>query len=378
MDILIKKEILKNALQNIISIIDKSSVKPILSNFLLKTLEPVSEDEGLGKVEFSATDYELSVIEQVPAEIMAHGSICLSAKKLYDIGKEFQGENIRIKSTEQLWIHITSDTSELRLPSVEVGLYPQTLVEDLPEKVVIPTEILKKCIDMTLYAAQTNEARRNLMGVCLSIQSDNKLRWLATDGHRLSQVMEDSITVKIGENREVIIPKKALTEVRRASDLFSSEVIISFDDRTLQFAGENIVFKTRLIEGKFPNCDPIIPKDNNLVLFVERDRLINSLKIVSSISNEKLKPVKFSLNKQKLRLESEKADYGEVYDEISVDFNGEAQQMGFNARYLLDSLNVMKGAQVKMELKNPMSPCVIKDPADEKALGVIMPLRIEW
>ena len=171
MDILINTEILISTLQNVISVIDKSYSKPILSNFMIKTLE---NEGGQGMVEFSATDYELSIIERIPAEITTSGSICINAKRVFDIAREFQAKETRILSTEQLWVHISCGASELRLPSVEVGLYPQPNVEELKQNLKITTVDLAQCIDMTLFASQTNEARRNLMGVALSITDEQK------------------------------------------------------------------------------------------------------------------------------------------------------------------------------------------------------------
>ena len=373
MEITLKREILSSTLQNINSVVDKSSTKPILSNFVIRTMEDDSSN-----VEFSSTDYELSLVEQIPAKIKDPGSICVNAKKVFDIVKELKYEEVHIRSTEQLWIYITCGSSELRLPSVEVGLYPQTILEKLPESVTIAVEDLKKCIDMTLFAAITNESRRNLMGVCLSTASDKKTRWLSTDGHRLAQIIKSVDDLNIDAEQEVIIPRKALTEVRRAADLFGKTVNITFDSRVMQFSGGQISFKTRLIEGKFPNCDPIIPKDNNLEILVNRESFSNSLRIVSSISSEKLRPVKLIISSGVLRLESEKADYGEVVDEIEARYEGESFQIGFNARYLLDVLSVIDSDDIILECKNSMSPTIIKSSIDESFLSVIMPLRVEW
>ena len=378
MEILIKKDVLISALQSIHAITDKSSIKPILSNFLLKTLDEAHGMEGQSCVEFSATDHEIAIIGKFPANVVEHGSVCVSVRKVYDICREFQGNEIHIKSTEQLWIHVTSGASQLKLPSIDVGLYPQAHLETLPEQVVLPALELKNVIESTLFAAQTNESRRNLMGVCLSIVDETTTRWLATDGHRLAQVIR-SVHSAVSDNvKEVIIPRKALQEVSKASELFQERLEISFDDRTLQFASAHFSIKTRLLEGKFPNCDPIIPKDNHLHVIVNREHLISSLKIVSLISSEKLKPVKVSITPEKLILESEKAEYGEVRDEIEIEYSGEELQIGFNAKYLLDVLSILNGTKIRLEFKNPMSPCVIKDPADDSFLSVIMPLRIEW
>ena len=375
MEIILKRDALSNTLQNINSVVDKStsSNKPILSNFVIRTMEG-----EVSKVEFSSTDYELSLVEQVEAEITEPGSICVNAKKVFDIVKELQDEDVKIRSTEQLWIHITCGSSEMRLPSVEVGLYPQTVLEDLPQSVTISVDDLKQCIDMTLFAAITNESRRNLMGVCLSSTSDQQTRWLSTDGHRLAQILKSVDDLNFSEDQEVIVPRKALTEVRRTADLFGQTVVISFDERVMQFTGGRISFKTRLIEGKFPNCDPIIPKDNTMEIIVNRESFINSLRIVSSISSEKLRPVKLLISQGVLKLESEKADYGEVVDEIEIGYEGDPFQIGFNSRYLLDVLVVIESEDIKLECKNSMSPTIIKSTVDESFLSVIMPLRVEW
>ena len=375
MEINLKREAFSSTLQNINSVVDKStsSNKPILSNFVIRTM-----DGEVSKVEFSSTDYELSLVEQVEAEITEPGSICVNAKKVFDIVKELQDEDVKIRSTEQLWIHITCGSSEMRLPSVEVGLYPQTVLEDLPQSVTISVDDLKQCIDMTLFAAITNESRRNLMGVCLSSTSDQQTRWLSTDGHRLAQILKSVDDLNFSEDQEVIVPRKALTEVRRTADLFGQTVVISFDERVMQFTGGRISFKTRLIEGKFPNCDPIIPKDNTMEIIVNRESFINSLRIVSSISSEKLRPVKLLISQGVLKMESEKADYGEVVDEIEVGYEGDPFQIGFNSRYLLDVLSVIESEDIKLECKNSMSPTIIKSTVDESFLSVIMPLRVEW
>ena len=375
MEINLKREAFSSTLQNINSVVDKStsSNKPILSNFVIRTVE----GEG-SQVEFSSTDYELSLVERVEAEITEPGSICVNAKKVFDIVKELQDEDVKIRSTEQLWIHITCGSSEMRLPSVEVGLYPQTVLEDLPQSVTISVDDLKQCIDMTLFAAITNESRRNLMGVCLSSTSDQQTRWLSTDGHRLAQILKSVDDLNFSEDQEVIVPRKALTEVRRTADLFGQTVVISFDERVMQFTGGRISFKTRLIEGKFPNCDPIIPKDNTMEIIVNRESFINSLRIVSSISSEKLRPVKLLISQGVLKMESEKADYGEVVDEIEIGYEGDPFQIGFNSRYLLDVLIVIESEDIKLECKNSMSPTIIKSTVDESFLSVIMPLRVEW
>ena len=136
---------------------------------------------------------------------------------------------------------------------------------------------------------------------------------------------------------------------------------------------------TRLIEGRFPNVDPIIPRENDKKIEVDRERLLNSLEIVSVMSSDKIKPVKLSLSPGALRLESERAEYGDAADEIPVEYDGEPFQIGFNAHYLADVLRrANHGDAVKLELTGPLNPCLIHLPNDPSFLSVVMPLRIEW
>lgn len=374
MKITINKEILVNALQIITPITDKSSSKPILSNFLISCEEGATDE-----VNFSATDYEISIKGGFPAQVTQGGSVCISAKMVLEVCREFLSEEIEIESDDQLWVTFTGGSAKLRLPSVDVGLYPQMENLDLPHKFKIGSKELKKCIDLTLFAAQTNESRKNLMGVNLSFPNGAKAKWTATDGHRLAQVENEVEAVALDSPPEIIIPRKALVEMQKVLEKVDDEVAISFDERSLLLSTSKVVLSTRLIEGKFPNVDQVIPKDNDKSVMINRERLINALKIIAVMSDDKIKPVKISLDENSMKVESEHAESGEAQNQVPVEYKGEAMNIGFNARYLLDVLGVVShGESVKLELKGPLSPCLIRVPDDATFLSVIMPLRIEW
>jgi DNA polymerase-3 subunit beta len=199
------------------------------------------------------------------------------------------------------------------------------------------------------------------------------------DGHRLSQITHPVEVLAGSAPEDIIIPRKALVEIQKVLEIAGDEVEISFDERSLVLAGDNIVLMTRLIEGKFPNVDPVIPKENDKQVVVNRERLINALRIVSVMSNEKIKPVKFSLEPDRMRLESEPAENGKVSDEIPITYQGDTFDIGFNARYLLDVMQVLGGTDtVHLALKGSLNPCLINVPDDAAFLSVVMPLRIEW
>ena len=375
MDIQVDKDKLIAALQIITPITDKSSSKPILSNFVLDVPNAGAEVDA----ELSATDYEISIKVKVKVAAKAPGAVCISAKKMLETCREYRSQQIHIASDEKLWVHVVGDEVRLDLPSVEIGLYPQMELVELPNRFRIATSDLKRCIEMTIFACQANETRKNLMGVNLALEEGQIAKWTATDGHRLAQT-----THKVGEAsttaaEDIIIPRKSLVEILKVLELAGSEVEVSFDARTLKLSAEGLLLVTRLIEGKFPNVDPVIPRDNDKELLVKRELLANSLKIISVMSNDKIKPVKLSFEPGLLRLESEPAEGGKVTDRIPVEYQGEPFQVGFNARYLLDVLGVLgSGENIKLVLKGALNPCLISIPEDTSFLSVVMPLRIEW
>jgi DNA polymerase-3 subunit beta len=368
---------LVSALQIVTPITDKSTSKPILSNFLLEARQ--GEGDGEGTVLFSATDYEISLKGEFPARVSEPGSVCISAKKVLEVCREFLSDTIQVSSDDQLWVTLEGGPSRLRLPSVDIGLYPQMEAPQLPNRFRIGAQDLRRCIDMTIFATMTNETRKNLMGVCLKLLESNEAQWVATDGHRLAQVVRAVENVQVNGTREVIVPRKALVEMQRVLERNDAPVEVAFDERNLLLDAGKIVLTTRLIEGKFPNVDPVIPKDNDKSVRVNRERMINALKIVSFMSSDKIKPVKLSLAPALLRLESERAEYGDVADEVPVDYDGDELKIGFNAKYLLDVLSVAeRSEQIEMKLKGALNPCLIQTPEDSSFLSVVMPLRIEW
>jgi DNA polymerase-3 subunit beta len=195
----------------------------------------------------------------------------------------------------------------------------------------------------------------------------------------LAQVNKTVQDGKLANAPEIIIPRKALGEMRKVLDTAADKVALSYDERSLKLDADRIQLTTRLIEGKFPNVDPIIPKDNDKRVDVSREKLLNSLKIVSLMSSEKIKPVKLSLSPGTMRVESERAEYGDAVDEIPVDYSGEPFQIGFNANYLMDVLTKADhGETMRLEMKGPLNPCLMHLPEDASFLSVVMPLRIEW
>ena len=368
MEINISRETLVTALQIVTPITNKSFTKPILSNFILKA--------DNGKIEFSATDYELSIEGTAEAEVKRPGEVCVSAKKLLEAAREFLSDEIRIVLDDQLWITVEGGSARMRLPSMEIGLYPQMEKADPPHKFSVRADELKRTIDLTIFATQANEARKNLMGVCLQLD-DGTSTWTSTDGHRLSRVTREVTSQGEAGAPDIIIPRKSLTEMQKVLE-GEDQVSVAFSDRILVLTTPQVTLTTRLIEGKFPNVEQVIPKDSDKQAVIPRERLINSLKLISLMSTDKIRPAKLTFALDQLTLESEKVESGDARDEVSMEYSGDAQEIGFNTRYLLEVLNVLHGDQVEVELKGALNPVLLRSPQEPEFLSVVMPLRIEW
>ena len=372
----IDKDILVNALELITPITDKSSSKPILSNFLLKA----SGKGKSGQIDFSATDYELSVSGTFPAEVSDEGTVCISAKRTLEISREFLTGQVALSTDAQMWVSIAESGggSRLRLPSVDIGLYPQMAKGELSNSFTMNCKELKRAIEMTVFASLNNETRKNLAGVCLRL-GEGDVKFVATDGHRLAQVVKPVQDLKAKQQTEIIVPRRALTEMEKILSRAEGNVQVAFDERTLSLTAGSIVLVSRLVEGKFPNVDPVIPRDSDKLVSVNRERFMNALRKVAVMSMDKIKPVKLSLKSGGIRLETERAEYGDVEDEFAVDYSGGEIQIGFNAAYLKDVLGVVtQGDKIELHLKGALSPCMVRVPGDSSFLSVVMPLRIEW
>ncbi len=373
MKLTMPKKVLVKALNSIVSLTDSNSDRTILSNFILRASD--NSEEGL--VVLAATDSELSVHIAALTKVEQEGEICVNARKVLDVCRDFPGEDIKIESNEKQQVFFSSINANLRMNLVDVGLYPSLKRDDIATAFTMKAAELRRCIECTLFAVQPNEPRKNLVGVCLKLSRDGNIKWMATDGHRLS-----TITVQVentnGEDKpQIIIPRKAIVEIQKILD-DEAEIKVSFDDRRLRLTFGSIELDTLLVEGKFPDVESVIPKDNDKQAFVDSQMLNNALSMVAAVSSDRVRVAKLSFREGSLQVESEELENSHFQDQMKADFQGDPFEIGFNARYLQDVLKVLSEKRVQMSFKGPLSPCLVKGEGEDRFLSVVMPLRLEW
>jgi DNA polymerase-3 subunit beta len=370
MKLKIEKDEIQKALQNIQGIVDRKTTMPILSHFLLKVEKTVS---------LMATDLDIALKGPINAEILEKGSLCIPARKLFEIAREVE-DDILLESQENNWLKVTSGKSTFKLMGLPEEEYPALPEISKAEELNINADTLKDMIEKTVYATGDSDTRYTLNGLLMHFIPKKKtieLRVVGTDGHRLSVITKD-IEGKLSEEKKLILPKKAAMELKRLLEGNSEgkDITIYLNKNHMFFIIDEIVLTSRLIEGTYPNYEQVIPKDNEKKVILDKTTFLRALRRTSIMSRERTNAVRFDLEPGKITLISINPDLGEAREEIAAQYKGEQLSTGYNARYLMDALQAMDSESVRIELQEPLSPTLLVETEEKGYKCVIMPMRI--
>lgn len=373
MEFLIKRDQLLAGIGRAQSIVERRHTMPILANVLL---------EAQGKeVTIKTTDLEVGLAGTYPAQVKKGGRITAPARKLYEIIRELAHEDVFLKTKENNWIELKCGSALFNVVGLDAAEYPALPSFDEVGFCPLPCKRLKDMLDMTVFAASTDETRYNLNGIYWELKSRNGgkvLRLVATDGHRLSQIDWDG-AVQLNLPAGVILPKKGVTELRRLLEDAEAEenVELSFQKNHGLFRRESQFLVVRLIEGDFPDYEQVVPKGAAKKATIIRETFLAALRRVSLLSAEKGKGVKFSFSSSNLEVSARNPDLGEAQESLEVEFDSKEEfSIAFNAKYIMDVLSAIKAEKVVFEFNDELSPGVIKPVSDEKYLSLIMPMRM--
>jgi DNA polymerase III subunit beta len=375
MELKIGAQELARALGRSQGIVEKKSTMPILSHVLI-------EAKKGNVLHVSATDLDLSVSSEHPCEVAREGALAVPAKHLFEIVRSLPEQEVTLKKAGNNYLEVRSGPSEFRIVGLPAEDFPA-----LPkfEKVafvdVTPAELLAQ-IDLTSFAASTDETRYNLNGVYFEPQGP-VLRMVATDGHRLA-LSEKPLAGDYGLKRGVILPRKGLHELKKLlgesvdAATEKPETKLGFAENSAIYRRPGVVLAMRLIEGMFPDYKQVIPKQGEKIVKVGRQRLLETLRRVSILASDKSHAVKLELSPGLLRVLSQNPDLGDAKEEVPVEYAGEPLKIGFNSRYITDVAAVLKSDDVQLELADDLSPGVLRGagPEDAGYTAVVMPMRI--
>ncbi|RJQ48969.1 MAG: DNA polymerase III subunit beta [Nitrospiraceae bacterium] len=368
MKLKIQKEEIQNVLQNIQGIADRKTTMPILSHFLLKVSKNAAS--------LMATDLDIALKGPLKAEILEAGNLCIPARKLFEIAREVE-DDILLEAQENNWIRVTSGKSTFKLMGLPESDFPALPEVKKTEELTIAADKLGNMIEKTVYATGESDTRYTLNGLLLHFTPKKKnveFRMVGTDGHRLSMIVL-TVEGKLSEEKKIILPKKAALELKKLIEGSSEDITIYLDKNHVFFSMNGTVLTSRLIEGTYPNYEQVVPKNNEKKVAIDRTEFLKALRRTLIMSRERTHAVRFDLEPGKITLISMNPDIGEAREEIPAQYKGDQMTVGFNARYLMDILQVMQTEAVTMEMQEPLSPTLVLEENNKDYQCVVMPMR---
>lgn len=362
----IKREDLLGPLQQVIGAVERRQTLPILGNVLFKSTS--------GDLSLTATDLEIEMVAAVNADSSEDFQTTIPARKLLDICKALpDGSSINF-SIDESRVTLTSARSRFSLASLPARDFPGLDEIEAQQTFNIAQDKLKHLFEKTSFAMAQQDVRYYLNGILLEL-TPGKIRLVATDGHRLA-LSETELETGVDGDKQLIIPRKAVLELGRLLDNSDSEATCMLSQNHLRVETGPLVFTTKLIDGKFPDYQRVIPVDGNKTMEVEREILKQSLGRISILSNEKYRGIRLSLSSGNLAIQANNPDQEEAEEELPVEYDEAEMEIGFNVTYLIDVLNVLDSKQVQVKLKDSNSSAIISDSEDDSSLFVVMPMRL--
>ena len=366
MNLTITREQLLPALTNVCGVVDSRPTLAILANLLVR-ITP-------SQIRLTSTDMEVELTASIAGEFDSTGDITVPARKLLDICRTLP-ENAQLTLViENERVNLTSGRSRFSLLSLPAQEFPLVEPGETDTSFTIPQQLFKTLLDRTAFAMARQDVRYYLNGVLLEAQQNN-LRAVATDGHRLA-LSDVDVVIPTEEKKQLIVPRKGVQELMRLLGETEDEMEIVMSKNHVRIALDNLVFTSKLIDGKYPDYNRVIPEPSAHPVLAQRELLRQSLSRASILSSDKYRGVKITLEQNKLRALVHNPEHEQAEDEIDVEYTGENQEVGFNVSYLLDAVSIIQSDRVRLSVSSPKSGCLVLPEEGEGSKYIVMPLLL--
>lgn len=362
----IQREILLKPLQQTIGAVERRQTMAILGNVLLRA--------DNGELWLTTTDLEIELVAHcTPDEINGDGAVTVPARKLFDICRSLPEGAVVEFASEAERVVVRSGRSRFSLTTLPAQDYPALEGFVSQAEFTLPKALLKGLLGHTAFAMAQQDVRYYLNGLLLEVASDH-VATVATDGHRLA-IARLETALGSGEY-SVIVPRKAITELARLVSEDEGDVGLRLGANSIELSFDGLRFTSKLIDGRFPDYERVIPRGNDKIVLTGRDALRQALQRASILSNEKYRGVRLGVRDDLLVIEAHNPEQEEAQVELEVEYAGESLEIGFNLTYLLDVINTVSGDQLSLAFRDSASSVLITDPAEPGASYVIMPMRL--
>lgn len=362
----VQREVLLKPLSQVVGVVERRQTLPVLANLLVHV-----DADG---VSFTGTDLEVEMVARMEGEKLEPGEITVPARKLFDICRALpDGVKVDAKVNGDR-IVLSAGRGRFTLATLPASEFPSVDGLEIVDRATLPEATLKELLDRTAFAMAHQDVRYYLNGALLELR-ERALRCVATDGHRLA-LCETAADLEGTNRRQVIIPRKGVLELQRLLDGGEGTVDVEFGRNHVRVRRKDFVFTSKLIDGRFPDYEAVIPLGADKVFRVDREELRAALQRAAILSNEKIRGVKLELAPGRLNVVAHNPEQEEAMEELEVQTTVDGLSVGFNVNYLLDALGSLRGAQVEVALRDGNSSCLIRDADNDRARHVVMPLRL--
>jgi DNA polymerase-3 subunit beta len=362
----IQREELLKPLQDVCGVVERRQTLPILSHVLIRL-----DGKNLS---LTATDLEVEMVAHTALETADAGEVTLPARKLLDICKALpEGSKLNF-SIEQDKATLKAGRSRFTLATLPAGDFPG--VESIKDALAfsLTQKQLKNLIEHTAFAMAQQDVRYFLNGMLLEL-TEASVRAVATDGHRLA-MSDTKADISVQEPRQAIVPRKGIMELSRLLEDNTDAASIQLGSNHIQIELPDLSFTSKLIDGKFPDYQRVIPEGGDKIVLADSGQLLQALTRASILSNEKYRGVRLIVTENNLQVLANNPEQEEAEEELEVNYQGEAVEIGFNVSYLMDAIHAITTEKVKMILTDPNSSALIQAEGDDSCRYVVMPMRL--
>jgi DNA polymerase-3 subunit beta len=362
----IQREVFLQPLSQVVGVVERRQTLPVLANFLIVARE--------GEIAVTGTDMEVELISSVTADVSQEGEITVPARKLVDIVRALpDGSNITFSVKDEK-ATMSAGRSRFTLSTLPASEFPATDQVETLEDIAIEEASLKTLLDKTAFAMANQDVRYYLNGMLMDFRG-GKLRTVATDGHRLA-VCDHEADLPVSADRQLIVPRKGVMELVRMLSESKETVSLALGRNHVRLVKDGTKFTSKLIDGRFPDYEAVIPVGADKQVLVDRDSFTHALQRAAILSNEKYRGVRLEASGGVLKIIAHNPQHEEAIEEIEAEMNFDQLAVGFNVTYLLDALTAVESEQVSMELKDANSSCLVSATDSDLNRHVVMPLKL--
>jgi DNA polymerase III subunit beta len=366
MELVVNREGLLPVLSKVVGVVERRQTLPILGNLLLSA-------HG-DRLDICGTDLEVEVKTSCGASVLQEGDTTLPARKLMDICRNLaEGTEIRFRLNNERCV-VTAGRGRFTLGALPAADFPLMDADIDGLGVTVPEGILRQILDKTSFAMAQQDVRYYLNGLLVEWERTG-ITAVGTDGHRLAK-FHRSLDLDIPERVQVIVPSKTILELRRQLASTDETVSVSVGSRSIRLAVGGMVMTSKLVDGRYPEYERVIPRELGKVARVSNDALKRALARTSILSNEKYRGVRLAFEEDVLRLQAHNPEQEEAEEEIELDYNGESVAIGFNVAYLSDVLGAVEGSEIEVRFSDAGSSSVWRGVGAEDETYVVMPMRL--